>query len=212
MPSLLGIVVLAALLRFTTLDVQSYWFDETVTVVDVLRPSLLATIERVPSQELAPPLYSALAWLWSRPFGAGEVGLRSLSALLGTAIVPVAYAAARRLATQRAGLIAAALVATNPLLVWYSQEARHYSLLALMAAATVLCFARALREPSRAALWWWAAACAGALATHYFAAFLIAPEAIWLLWASRRRPAATLLAAGAVAAVGAALLLSLIHI
>ena len=71
--ALLALCALAALLRFPTLDLQSFWFDEAVTVVDDLRPSLAATLGRLPSQELAPPLYFVLAWAWSRPFGIGEV-------------------------------------------------------------------------------------------------------------------------------------------
>src|SRR5438876_576650 len=79
-----------------------------------------------------PPFYYMLAWGWAKLFGTGEVGLRSLSALAGTLTIPAAYAAGRALSSRRAGLIAAALFAVNPLLVWYSQEARAYALLALL--------------------------------------------------------------------------------
>ena len=34
--------------------------------------------------ETTPPLYFVVAWLWAKLFGAGEIGLRSLSAALGT--------------------------------------------------------------------------------------------------------------------------------
>src|SRR5690242_5921335 len=64
----------------------------------------------------------------------GEAGLRSLSALAGVATVPVAYVAARTLVCARVGVIAAALTACNPLLIWYSQDARSYSLLVLLTA------------------------------------------------------------------------------
>ena len=37
-------------------------------------------------QETTPPLYFMLAWGWAKVFGFGEEGLRSLSALAGTAI------------------------------------------------------------------------------------------------------------------------------
>ena len=56
--------------------------------------------------------------------GTGEFGLRSLSALAGVATVPVAYLIGVELRGRRAGLMAAALVAVNPMLLWYSQEAR----------------------------------------------------------------------------------------
>ena len=65
--------------------------------------------------------------------------------------VPVAWAIGRQLAGRRVALIGAALVAVNPLFVWYSQEARAYGLFVLIAALAMLCFVRALHEPTRAA-------------------------------------------------------------
>ena len=86
--------------------------------------------------------------------------------------------------SRRAGLVAAALVATNPFLVWYSQEARSYALLALLGAGSVLAFGLALRGGARPRSRGWAAVSALAIATHYFAVFLVAAEAVWLLAAS----------------------------
>ena len=68
------------------------------------------------------------------------------------------------------------------MLLWYSQEARAYALLALLCALSLLYFVRALRrgEP-RATSSLWGVASALALATHYFAVFPIVAEAVWLL-------------------------------
>jgi hypothetical protein len=177
-----GIVVLGAVLRFATLDLQSYRYDEAVTVGRVLHPSLFDTLATVPRSESTPPLYYALAWLWSRVFGSGEVGLRSLSALAGTASIAVVYLGARALPLpRRAGLIAAAIIAVNPVLIWFSQDARAYALVFLFTTLSFLFFARARRSGSKRDLGWWAVFSALALATHYFAAFVIVPEAAMLL-------------------------------
>src|SRR3989440_3276267 len=186
--ALLGITAGAAALRFSTLGVQSFWHDEAVTVGRVLHPALGATLKEIPSSEATPPLYYVLAWLWTKVFGHSEAGIRSLSALFGTATVPVAYAIGARLAARRAGLLAAMAVAVSPVLVWYSQEARAYGLLVLTSALTIWFFAGALQEPDRRRwLGWWAAAASLALLSHYFAAFVVVPEAAWLLWTSRER-------------------------
>lgn len=207
-PILAGVTALAAALRFATIDAQSYWNDEAVTVL-LLDQGLGGLLSDIPDSESTPPLYYVVAWLWSQVFGTGEVGLRSLSALVGTATVAVAYLAGAELVSRRAGLVAAALVAANPLLVWYSQEARAYALLVLFAALSVWLLARAL-EADRRALVGWAAVAVLALATHYFALFVILPEAVWLLARLRpRRPAA--LAAAAPAAAGLALLPLALH-
>jgi mannosyltransferase len=205
---LLALVAAGAALRFATLGVQSYWYDEAVTV-DLLRHGLIGMLRRIPNSESTPPLYYVLAWLWSKPFGSGEVGVRSLSALCGTCAIPAAYAAAAELTTRRIGLVVAALAAFNPLLIWYSQEARSYALVALLTALSLYAFARLLRRPSRGALYLWGASAALALATHYFAAFVVGPEAMWLL--ARRRRAATGVAVAAVALVALALLPLALH-
>ncbi len=186
---LLGLTLAAAALRFATLGQQSFWFDEASTG-RLMRMGLGSMIRALPDGESTPPLYYLLAWVWTRAFGTGEAGLRSLSALAGTLTVLVVHAAAARLLGRRAGLAAAALAAFSPLLIWYSQEARAYALLVLLSAASVWALAAALAPgaPGRR-LAVWAAVCALALATHYFAAFLIFPEAVWLL-RIRGRPAA----------------------
>jgi 4-amino-4-deoxy-L-arabinose transferase-like glycosyltransferase len=200
--ALVALVAVAAALRFTRIGHQSFWLDESFTVDLVQRPfgDMLSGVART---ESTPPVYYVLAWLWAKLSGHGEAGLRSLSALFGTLTVPVAWRAARELFTPRVGLVAAALVAVNPYFVWYSQEARAYSLLVLMAALSLLFFVRALRERTPRAFALWALVAALGLCTHYFAAFLLVPEAVWLLWVTRDRAAWA--AAGAVAAVGAAL-------
>ena len=139
-------------------------------------------LRAIPDSESTPPLYYVLAWLWTQVVGTGEVGLRSLSALLGTATIVVVWALGRRLGGERAGLAAAALVAFNPMLVWFSQEARGYALLALLGALSALLWLRALERPrdGARALLAWGAVAALALATHYYAIFLIAPQAAWL--------------------------------
>jgi mannosyltransferase len=163
----------------------------------------------LPSSESTPPLYYVLAWLWSKTFGTGEVGLRALSALLGAATVPVAYAAGTLLVSRRAGIFTAGLVACSPLLVWYSQEARSYALLALLSALSLLFFREAWLRPSPRALALWSLVACFALATHYFAVFLIGAEAVWLLTVRRCR--AVWVGVGVVAAAGIALLPLALH-
>ena len=96
-----GLTVLAAGLRFATLGVQAYHHDEIVTASRILRGSFWHAMDAVGFSESAPPLYYALAWLWTQVTGTGEWGLRSLSALAGVATVPVAYLLGAELTTPR---------------------------------------------------------------------------------------------------------------
>ena len=181
-----GLIVLAALLRFYRLGHQGFWFDEGNTALDVrFTPGEMLTLLK--HEESTPPLYYGIAWVWSRVFGDTELGLRSLSALVGVLTVPAVYGAALKLVSRRAGLIAAALVAFNPYLIWYSQEARAYSLAVLLTAAGLWAFARVRSRPSGRNLAAWGVISALALATEYYSFLVILPEALWLLYLHRQR-------------------------
>ncbi|HET7296887.1 MAG TPA: glycosyltransferase family 39 protein [Gemmatimonadales bacterium] len=181
-----ALTVLGAVLRLYRLGHQGFWFDEGNTALLVhFSPGKMLGL--IPQSESTPPLYYCVAWMWARVFGYDEVGLRSLSAVCGVLLVPVVYAAGARLISRRAGVIAAALAACSPLLIWYSQEARSYSMLALLSSVSLLAFAYARLDPSPRVLAAWVVASALALATHYYAALVVVPEALWLLWVHRRR-------------------------
>ena len=178
--------VLAAVLRFYRLGHQGFWFDEGNTALET-HYSIGQMLTLLKHYESTPPLYYLVAWAWARIFGYGEMALRSLSAVCGVLTVPLAYAAAAKLVSKRAGLIAAALTATSSLLIWYSQEARAYELLVLLSTVTLLAFAHAREEPTPGWLAVWVISSALALATEYYALLIVVPEALWLLYLHRRR-------------------------
>jgi mannosyltransferase len=204
-----ALTLLAVVVRWPTLAGPSFWVDEWVTrqIVSQHPVDLLRAIK---VGESTPPLYYVLAWGWTHLFGTSEFALRSLSVLLGAATVPVAYAAATALASRRAGLIAASFVAVNPLLVWYSTEARAYSLLVLLGAMSFLFFAQTLVHPSTWSLALWSLTGATLLTAHYFGVFLLAAELLVLLALQRSRRRAVYLALAPIAATGVALL-PLVH-
>ncbi len=203
---LAGLTLLGLAVRFASLGLQSYHHDEVITAMRVIPGSFGDMLHSVKASESNPPLYYTLAWGWAKAFGTDEFGLRSLTALFGAATVPVGYLIGRQLASRRAGLVLAALIAVNPMLIWYSQEARSYALLVFFGALALLFFVRALNSRRGADLAFWALASALALCSHYFAVFAVAIEAAWLLLALRDRWRAVLPALAAVGAAGLALL------
>jgi 4-amino-4-deoxy-L-arabinose transferase-like glycosyltransferase len=194
----IAVTVVGALLRFVALGHQSFWYDEALTVQEVRLP-FSAMLDAVARQETTPPLYFVIAWAWTHAFGSDEFGIRSLSAVMGVAAIPLAYAATNAIIGRRAAVATAALLAVNPMQVWYAQEARAYAMLVALCALSLWCCARADHDASRRRLGWWALTSAAALATHFFAIFFILPQAVWLLIRHRHRR--TLTAVGALAAV-----------
>ncbi len=202
---LAALTLLAALLRLPTLGLQSFWYDEAFTPVHVLHQSLPDTLRAVSHTENSPPLWYLLEWVDYRLLGSGEFALRLPSALAGIAVVPVSWAIGEIAAGRRAAIAAAALVAVNPLFVWYSQEARAYGLFVFTAALSILCFLRLRERQDGARVAAFAVAGVLALLSHYFAVFMLAAMAVWLLAEPRTRRAC-IPALAALALAGIALL------
>jgi 4-amino-4-deoxy-L-arabinose transferase-like glycosyltransferase len=198
---LLAIVAFGAIVRFAGIGSQDYWFDELMTT-EIVKLHFGEILPRVALADANPPLFYLLDAGWERIFGGDPAALRSLSAIFGVATIPVLYAAGRELASSAAGLVAAALTAFSPLMIWYSQEARPYALLVLLAAVSFLCFVHVLHGDDRRWLWGWAIASGLALCTHYLAALLVVFEAGWMLWRRREARAEVVLASAAVSVPG----------
>lgn len=209
--ALVIITVAAGGARFASLGQQSFWDDELFTVW-LTRMDLRSMISTIASSEATPPLYYVLAWGWTQLFGSGEIALRALSALAGTSAVPLSYVAVVHLSTKKVALALSALVALNPFLVWYGQEARAYALLVPLSALLLWAFLKTVDDPNGLGLPFWAIASAIALTTHYFAVFLIVPTGAWLLFRARSsRRWTTVAAMGVPAVTGLALTPLLLH-
>jgi len=208
-PAIVPIVVLGAVLRFATLGLQSYWDDEGFTV-GLMREGFGGLLRGVWRTESAPPTYYILAWGWAKIFGLSEPGLRSLSAVFGTLTIVAVYWAILEMGYRRGALLGATAVAVNPILIWYSQEARAYALFTFATALTLVFFVRLLvGDASARARWGWAAAACLSLVSHYFSLFLLLPQVGLLLRRAGPRKLAAQLAT--VAAVGLVLLPLALH-
>ncbi|HEY4720626.1 MAG TPA: glycosyltransferase family 39 protein, partial [Anaerolineae bacterium] len=129
---LLLVLILAAGLRFYRLDGQSFWNDEGNSARIAERS--LQLITEGAAGDIHPPLYYYVLHFWRDVFGSSEFALRSLSAVLGVALVWLTFLIAKRLFTPSIGLVAALIAAINPFQIYYSQEARMYMLLAVISA------------------------------------------------------------------------------
>ena len=122
-----GLLLLALGVRFWRLTYHSLWFDETMSVFWANQPA--ARIWEVGIhlvEDRHPPLYYLMLRGWTILFGSSDAVVRSLGAMLGALAVLPTFGIGRLLGDRRAGALAALLVAINPFLVWYSQEARMF--------------------------------------------------------------------------------------
>lgn len=130
---LLWLTALAAALRLPTLAIEYLWYDETFTawLASLSWPALIEAT----AGDVHPPTWYAIEKYMVLLLGNSEFSLRLVSAIAGVALVPVVYGIAERLDfDRRDALWAAFLAATAPAAVYFSQEARPYSLMLLYAA------------------------------------------------------------------------------
>lgn len=179
---LLTTLLLAAFLRFYRLEAQSFWNDEGNSARIAERS--FALIVAGAAGDIHPPGYYLLLSGWRALFGQSEFALRSLSAFAGLLLVAIIYRLGKQYFDSPAALAAAFLAAIHPALIYYSQEARMYSLVAMWGAGLFLATthertsadrARAGRvrpfNPQHSLLI--AALTAAGLYTHYAFAFIL---------------------------------------
>jgi mannosyltransferase len=144
--ALVAIVLVGAALRLAGLGAEPFWLDEAHTAnFTKLTVSELWSFED-PFDTVNPPGFILLMKIWTQVSRSDE-WFRLLSALAGTATIPIVYAIGLRVANRRVGLFAAAFVALSGYLVRYSQEARAYALITLLAAMALWAVVQLTAEP-----------------------------------------------------------------
>lgn len=145
--SLLLIFFLAVLLRLINLN-QSFWLDEAIGVVAANQFSYQGLITEFMRFDNHPPGYYLLLKFWGDLFSYSEVAIRLLSVVFGVATVGMVYAIAKELNPNsgRWPLLSALFLATAPLHIYYSQEARMYPMAAFAATLAIYFFIKVLRR------------------------------------------------------------------
>jgi hypothetical protein len=189
-------------------ELSTYWISVRHSLGGVL--SLLYSTGRIQHAEITPPLSFLASWLTSRAGGSPEL-LRLPALLAGTATIPLIYRLGIETVGRRAALLAAALTAFAPFMIYYSAEARSYGLLMLFVTGAVLSTLLALRS-GRTRHWVLYALCTAAtFYTHYTGLFVLGALLVWVLWTHppARRPA--LLATGGAMILALPWIPGLIH-
>ena len=189
--ALLGVILLAAALRFYRLQAQDIWGDEAFSIFLSQQP-LRHVIAG--GADTHPPLYPVLLFVWLRLFGSTAFATRSLSVLIGVLAVPLTFIFAKRLVSNqpRVKWSAVLLTAISPLLIYYSQETRMYELVTVLALASTYMMLRVIDRPDARTRAAYFVTTLLAMYTHYSAFFVIAAQNLFALFHWRKDRAALL--------------------
>jgi mannosyltransferase len=163
------ILVLATALRIFHLGAQSFWLDEAYSAL-IARRTWIEIINST-AQDTQTPLHYFLLHLFLG-LNDSDVSARLLSAIFGVLAIPLLHGLATRLFNEKIGMLSALLLAVNPFHVFYSQEARMYSLLGFLSLLAIFFFWRAWQEGKASDWLGFSLSAAAALHTHIMA-FLV---------------------------------------
>jgi 4-amino-4-deoxy-L-arabinose transferase-like glycosyltransferase len=151
---IVGVTVVAFFLRVWRLeDVPPGWSDDELSDILVLAQKVFQGDYSVyyvdaTGQEA---LYFMISGVFLRMLGFNAMGIRLLSALLGTLAVPLIYQVGRRFFSRHAGLLAAALLATSFWALIYSRISLRHVMLPVFVLGTVYFFWEGMHSERRRA-------------------------------------------------------------
>lgn len=196
---MVALAAVAALIRLPPLLHDGLWRDGAYVYVDLCAPTVHEFFRRLIETEWHPPLYFAIAYVWTALFGKTELSFTLLPFLISIATVPVVYGLGRMVAGPSSGIVSAAIFAISPLAVTYSTEYLYplaAALFALLACATLWTIQKG---PSLLRLSGLAILTGAVLYTHYVALFYVTALMLLVL-AVRSCKRTTVLIASALAA------------
>lgn len=132
------ILLLGTILRLISLN-QSLWLDEATSALVAKMPLAYIFTKFLPG-DFHPLLYYLILKYWVNVFGSSEVSLRIPSVIFGVLTIYFVYLIVRKISDKKTALIASSFSATSGLLIYYSQEARMYSLAALLVCISIYLF------------------------------------------------------------------------
>ena len=184
-------------LRLFHLGTKSLWVDEgaTVTLARMAWPHFAQLWWSAEASFQGAFFLLMRAWLH---LGQSEAWVRLPAAIFGIASIPLIYLVARKLVGLRAALASAAILAFSPTHVYYSQEARSYTMTILLLLVSTWFFVRAV-EQNRERYWiLWTVFSVLAVYSHYFAALVMVAQACSMFFHRKPAPWARLIIHGLV--------------
>lgn len=179
---LLIIIAVGAFLRIYKIDYQSVWLDEIFSLNQSNpKMSLIEIYKYLRTYDPHPPLYYFSLHFFFQIFGYTTLVMRLYSALFGVAGIIAIYFLGKELMNKKVGLIAALLLAVNYFQIYYSQEARMYSMLFFTTTMSFYFLIKFIKKPNLKSTLLYIGFSTLMIYTHFFALFSLISQYIILL-------------------------------
>ena len=123
------------------------WRDEASTYFNIVPNTFEVILSRIAYTELNPPAFYLFMKQWVITFGADQELFKIPSLLFGVLLIPSIYLLGSIVSSQRTGIIAAVIATFHPQAIYYSQEARPYTLSMLLCCLTLIAYLHILESP-----------------------------------------------------------------
>lgn len=164
---------------------QSLWLDEAISV-NVAKLPIETIVAQFSIRDFHPPIYYWFLNIWIRLFGDQVWVMRLSSILFSIVTIWLVYKIGENIKDKKTGLWAAILVGVNPLLIYFSQELRMYSMVTMWLTGSVYFLTKMLNPLTKLKTNWknilgFNIMTGLSFVTFYGSIFLIGAEILYIL-------------------------------
>ena len=170
---ILLIIFLGAILRINNISYSPLWLDEVYT-----KTVAISSFKSVFQDAGNPPLFFFLEYVFGKIFTDSDLVLRILPCVFGIASISVIYLLFKNI-SEKAAIFVSFLFAVNSINIYYSQEARAYSLCMLLVLLSVYFLFKYLKNPNDKNLFFYIINTIFALNTNYYLVLFSVSNLIW---------------------------------
>lgn len=141
------IMLIALFVRLLNIDKTcGLWFDEMLTYNYSSKSFPFGIIKTLLRYDYHMPLYYMFAHIWMKFFGTDDIVLRCSSVMWGVLTIPAFFFLGKIYRSKTLGYFLAVIACLSPVLIYFSQEFRFYSMLMFFATLSIIAFLKLIEN------------------------------------------------------------------
>ena len=158
------------------------YIDDVQLMLNIVARGYRELLQPLALEQSAPLLFLWLQRFVVHLFGVSDVTFTVISLVVGLAALPIGWLVARRIVDRETSMLAVAMLAVSPPLIYYATSAKQYEMDVFVAVVLLWLGLRVLDAPERSSRWV-AAIGGGVLALTLSMPALFVLGGVWFAWA-----------------------------